>query len=137
MPDGTRIKDQILIYWSTDDDAFVAHGINTDQMGMGPRVVDALAGAIQAIACLGEESVRDPNVTIYSPAPAEVRELFEQADELPKEIFEIAHKMAIGEWPDYLTVDLSKDESIEDFARRRFRAIMSGNDADHPEPAAA
>ena len=93
------VKDTIVIYWSNSDGLWVAHSTAMDQLGYGDRIVDALADVITAVHQVLAEAAKDPTLAVLRPAPARVQRMIETANQLPREIFEVACKMATGNWP--------------------------------------
>jgi NTP pyrophosphatase (non-canonical NTP hydrolase) len=91
--------DEVVIYWSKDDHCWIAHTIQTDQIGTGDRIVDALADVLKAVASIIEEAERDCTLAIYRDAPDEIKDIAKTAKRLPHEIYEVAHKMVHGDWP--------------------------------------
>lgn len=115
--------DTIFLYWSDDDDAYVGHSLSTDQVGVGDRLVDALAETIRMIEHARAMHREDPEIELFCSAPVEVVELAKQSKELPKEIYEIAHKMVHGKWPEYLQgVEFGELLSDEEFNQLQFSA---------------
>ena len=94
-----RVEEGFVIYESREDGCWIAHGIRSDQIGTGDSVVEALADAIRAVGQVVSLANEDPTIEPFRGAPARIRKMAERAAPLPGEIFEIAHKMATGEWP--------------------------------------
>ena len=91
--------DHCVIYYARTDKCWVAHSLRTDQIGAADSVVEALAALLRAVDFVLEDAADDPTLTVFREAPPEIQEMSRQAMPLPKEIYEIAHKMARGEWP--------------------------------------
>jgi hypothetical protein len=91
--------DSVVIYFSTEDDCWVAHSLRTDQIGVGERIVDALANVLKGIYLIQEEALKDGSLAVYREAPKEIQALAKRAKNLPNEIFDVAHMMVHGEWP--------------------------------------
>jgi hypothetical protein len=94
-----QLHEAAVIYFSQEDGCWIAHGIHTDQIGTGARIVDALADFIKAINQIVEEAGKDQTLAYLREAPAEIRAKYKAASKLPGEIYEVAHKMVHGEWP--------------------------------------
>jgi hypothetical protein len=92
--------DSVVIYHSTDDNCWIAHSLRTDQVGTGVDMGRALADLIQGIDQLLEIASEDVTVAYLREAPADVRAIAAKSKPLPKEIYEVAHKIARGEWPE-------------------------------------
>ena len=95
-----QLNESAVIYFSDEDGCWIAHGMHTDQIGTGARIVDALADFMKAINQVIEESAKDPTLTYLREAPAEIRAKYKAASKLPGEIYEVAHKIVHGEWPE-------------------------------------
>ena len=112
------LQECFVLYQSREDACWVAHGLHTDQIGTGNDVVQALASCIRAVDAVKEIAAANPGIKRYREAPPEIQKLAKGASRLPGEIFEIAHKMARGKWPE--------DVGLVDFrpapARKRFIA---------------
>jgi hypothetical protein len=94
-----QVKETTVIYFSEEDDCWIAHGIHTDQIGTGSRIVDALADFLKAIEQICEEAAKDPTLAYLREAPPEIKEKYRTANKLPGEIYEVAYKMVHGHWP--------------------------------------
>lgn len=92
--------DSVVIYWSEDDGRWIAHSLKTDQVGTGDRIVDALADVLNAVKSVCEEAEKDPTLAVLRDAPHDIRERAARAKKLPREIYEVAHKMVHGTWPE-------------------------------------
>jgi hypothetical protein len=91
--------DQCVIYYAPEDKCWVAHSVRTDQIGTGDCIVDALASLLRAVDFVVEDAVQDHTLAVLREAPKEIQDMLNTAKLLPKEAFEIAHKMARGKWP--------------------------------------
>ncbi len=112
--------DSFVIYWSKEDECWVAHSLNYDEFGTGGRIVEALADGLAAVDQVIRAAARDPEIDVFRLAPSSILNMSKKADRLPYEFYEIAHKMARGEWPKELTIDLASDKSDKDFHRKKF-----------------
>jgi hypothetical protein len=92
--------DIAVLYRSEEDSVWVAHSLRTDQVGVGNRIVDALADLIRAVDAVLAIAHADKTVAYLREAPADIQKLRDSAKCLPGEIYEVAHKMARGQWPD-------------------------------------
>jgi hypothetical protein len=108
-------RETFVLYESREDDCWIAHGLRTDQIGTGQDAVHALADGIRAVDAVLEAAAERPDLKAYREAPPEIQKLARTAAVLPDEIYEIAHKMARGEWPKNLGAVAFKP------ARKRFR----------------
>lgn len=94
-----RLEDIAVIYRSDEDGVWVAHSLRTDQIGTGDGVVDALADLLRAIDTVWEIARADKSVAFLREAPKDIQRLSKSAKRLPAEIYEVAHKLARGQWP--------------------------------------
>lgn len=102
-------KDTLVIYYSDEDRCWVAHSLHTDQIGMGERIIDALADALTAIEQVRKVAREDPSVNMWCEAPPEIKALANDAKVLPRELYEIAYKMAHGMWPAEIDMKAESD----------------------------
>jgi hypothetical protein len=115
-----NLNESAVIYHSDEDECWIAHGLHTDQIGTGDRLVTALADLMKAVHSVCELAATDETISYLRPAPPEIQKMFAQARVLPKELSEISHKMAFGEWPEYLRADFTPED-----VDGSFRAEMS------------
>ena len=94
-----------VIYWSKSDDLWVSHCLRTDQIGLGPGPVYALADMMKAVKQVMAVAVEDKTVQPWREAPERVQAMFAKGEKLPKEMVEVAYKMVHGDWPAYLKVE--------------------------------
>ena len=94
-----NFRDPCVIYESTADKCWIAHSLRTDQIGTGDCVLDALVDLMRAIHALLEIATKEDDIEILREAPAEIQRKAQDAQPLPEEIYEIAHKMVTGAWP--------------------------------------
>ena len=114
-----RFWDVFAIYYSKDDNCWIAHSIRTDQFGTGDCIVDALVDGMKAVDQVVALAQRKPNVKIFCDAPAKIQQIARKAKRLPDEVFEIAHKKLYGEWPKDLEVEF-KPQEFHCFSSKRF-----------------
>lgn len=93
-----KSRDTAVIY--EQEGYWVAHSLRTDQVGVGDRIVDALADLIIATHQVCDLAAEDDTIACFREAPAKIQRMAAQAKPLPGEIYEVAHKMATGEWPE-------------------------------------
>jgi hypothetical protein len=94
-----NFRETCVIYASSEDDCWVAHGLRTDQIGTGNCVVDALADFMKAMDQVLKAASEGKNITVLRAAPPEIKAMAKRARPLPREIYEIAHKKLYGRWP--------------------------------------
>lgn len=92
-------RETCVIYESSEDGCWVAHGLRTDQIGMGNCVVDALADFMKAVDQVLKVASQGKNISVSRSAPPEILAMAKTARPLPREIYEIAHKKLYGHWP--------------------------------------
>jgi hypothetical protein len=111
--------DIAVIYFSKEDGAWVAHSLKTDQVGIADSQVNALAQLIRLVHALCDEAESDPTVRVFEDAPAEVHAMAKKSKKLPGEIFEVAHRKAMGRWPEEWTVESDTDNQTSFVAEVR------------------
>ncbi len=96
-----QFVDICVIYASERDKGkWVAHSLETDQIGVGDCIVDALADLLKAIRQILDLADQEGDIAVFREAPARIKRMAETAQPLPREIYEIAHKRVHGEWPE-------------------------------------
>jgi hypothetical protein len=93
-------EDSALIYFSAEDKCWIAHSLRTDQIGTGVDMGRAFADLIRGIDNLLDIAEEDETVDYLRDAAPEIVELAAKSKPLPREIYEVAHKLARGEWPE-------------------------------------
>jgi len=94
-----EFTDQAVIYHSAEDGCWIAHSLRTDQLGTGADMTRALADLIRAIHQVLDVSAADETIAFLREAPAPIQALAKTSKPLPREIYEVAHKMVHGNWP--------------------------------------
>ena len=92
-------KDTAIIYHSVEDGCWIAHSLRTDQIGTGEDMIQAFADLIRGIDGLLEIAGEDETIAYLREAPEEIQGLAEKSGQLPKEMYEIAHKLERTEQP--------------------------------------
>lgn len=64
------IMQSVLIYRNDNENAWIAHGLEYDQLGIAPNIYDALSDLNRALQLVHEEVIKDPLVVLHS-APVE------------------------------------------------------------------
>lgn len=108
------IKDEFVIYYSKEDESWIAHSLRTDQMGLGDCVVDALADLMLGLHNLHQLAKTQKDIQIAFEAPDEIKKIARQAKHLDDCILEIAFKKFCKTWPKYYNVhiDISQTERL-------------------------
>jgi hypothetical protein len=88
-----------VIYCSPEDGCWIAHSLRTDQIGTGLDMGRALAALIRGIDSILEIAAEDETVAYLREAPREIQKMAKECKPLPNEIYEVAHKLARGQWP--------------------------------------
>src|SRR3982751_5626770 len=101
-PSRTHLVESAVIYHSREDECWIAHSLRTDQIGTGNRIVDALADLIRAVDQVRRVAKADRTVALHRDAPKDIQRLAKRAKPLPREIYEVAHRMVHNEWPTYI-----------------------------------
>ena len=104
-PKNVGFKDEIVVYHSEEDGCWIAHSLRADQIGTGDRIIEAIADLIRGMVALLAMARDDHTINVLRDAPDSVQKIARESKTLPWEIFEVAHKMATGEWPDDLEPD--------------------------------
>ena len=87
----TGFVDTWVIYQSTSKRGnWVAHSVNTDQIGMGTSVLNAYLELHRAMDILLAEAKKHKMADIIHPAPQEILDKLAHARPLPKKIVDIA-----------------------------------------------
>jgi len=89
---GKKIADDCVVYYSSYDKCWIAHGIETDQIGTGDDVCTALVKLMVAIESLVTLTRTIKDLRLYRKAPKKIIKRAERADKLPQEIYERARK---------------------------------------------
>jgi len=95
-----KFVDTCVIYFSRADGCWISHSLRTDQIGTGDCIINALADNLKAVAQVAIAAKEDPTLVLFREAPKAIRDKAQKAEELPREMYEIAHKMVHGSWPD-------------------------------------
>ena len=103
------LNDEVVVYYSADDGCWIAHSLHTDQIGTGDRIVDSMAALVRGISAILKLAEADETIAFLREAPARIQKLARSAKALPLEVYEVAHKMATGRWPKYLTIEVTAD----------------------------
>jgi hypothetical protein len=103
-----RIMETCIIYESRKDKCWIAHSLRTDQIGTGNDVIEALADLLLAVDQLLELAEEESNIEVFRSAPSSIQNKVRTATHLPKEIYDIAHRKARGDWPLEIDVSLPK-----------------------------
>jgi len=114
--------DTFVIFYSKPDECWVAHSLRTDQFGTGDCVVDAFVDGMKAVDSVCEIARRDRSVEIFHDAPNELFEIAKNAKPLPKEVYEIAHKILYGDWPEQIQPRFEVAHSVS-FVRKRMEKV--------------
>lgn len=101
-----HFEDVLFVRWSSDDGCWTAHSLETDQIGFGDSIVDALADVIKAVHQVIALAESDPTIAALRKAPDDVIEAARRAKRLPQEMYEVAHLRATDDWPSELTLTL-------------------------------
>jgi hypothetical protein len=63
MPIPKNFSEEFVIYYSREDKAWIAHGLNTDQLGVGADPIAALRDGIKAVSQVISLCKRDPTAS--------------------------------------------------------------------------
>lgn len=108
MPETT--DELVVIFWSDDDQEFIAHSLNHDEFGTGETALLALADCIRAVGQIKRLALEDGRIQLLRKAPPELWERARAAEPLPAEAIKVATWMANDHWPELMTFpDLRED----------------------------
>jgi hypothetical protein len=94
-----QFLDVAVIYPSPNEKGkWVAHSIETDQIGVGECVLDAYVELLRAVRALLSAAERDSSIQVLRRAPDEVCAMLMTARKLPDEIVEIAALQVDGQF---------------------------------------
>jgi hypothetical protein len=110
--------DTFAIYYSAQDECWIAHSLRTDQFGTGDCVVNALVDGMKAVDEIIELAKRKPGIQVFSDAPPEIQALAQNARKLPDELYAIAHNRLYGDWPEDLKVRVDVESPDSTFQAR-------------------
>ena len=102
-------KDECLIYYSDQDRSWIAHSLQTDQLGYGDCVVDAIVDLLIGTKNLLELKKKDAEIEIFHQAPPEIVEEYGKAKPLPDVLWEIALDRFLKKLPYPVYVDIPQD----------------------------
>jgi hypothetical protein len=89
-----KIEETAVIYFSPEDNCWVANGLLTDQVGTGVDMGRALADLMRGVDQLFELAAEDESIAYLREAPQEIKDKVAHAKPLPHKIYEVAHKIA-------------------------------------------
>ena len=109
----TPFTEECVIYYSTEDTSWIAHGLHTDQLGLGDCVVDAIVDLMVGLRNLSELAQKE-DVQMFVEAPEEIQKLCQGAKPLPDCISQIAkerfyHQLS-SEWG--IRIDIPYSECV-------------------------
>ena len=107
-----------LIYYSQEDECWIAHSLHTDQLGSGKCVTEALADLMQGLKNLFALAIEHPDIEIFREAPDEIKRMIRNAKPLPGEIFDIAYNQVHGNWPEDFAINSTS-------LRRKFKVEVA------------
>lgn len=108
---GASFVDKCLIYYSHDDNCWVAHSLRTDQVGLGDGVVDALVDLMTGTGNLLAMAKSDPSIAIFRDAPEDIQKRAAQASPLSQAIIQIAYERYTNRLPKEYKVDIEIPKS--------------------------
>ena len=93
-----------LIYYSKTENLWIAHGLRTDQIGVGDCVLDAYVDYLHGMIDLVDLSKEVDHIEIFRTPPKKILKKAEKAQLLPRELYDVAYKRVHGDWPQDLKV---------------------------------
>jgi hypothetical protein len=118
MKRNERSNYNCLIYFSSEDDCWIAHSLHTDQLGTGDCPTEALADLVQGLENLFAIAAEHPDIEIFREASQDIKRMIRSARPLPEEIFDIAYHRVHGNWPKDFTVSSTS-------LRRKFKVEVA------------
>jgi hypothetical protein len=113
-----HFEDSALIYHSQENGCWIAHSLRTDQVGTGIDMGHALADLIRGVDGLLELAREDETMAYLREAPADIRARAAASKNLPREIYEVAHKIARGDWPKDIDPAFTAQNDDEEFVSK-------------------
>lgn len=107
-----RLTEIFVIFYSRTDKSWIAHGLRTDQFGTGDCILHALIDGMKAVDQTIAYAKKHPDISILRRAPNRIYQIAQQAENLPKEVYEIAHKRLYGKWPESLPAEFPAKQNI-------------------------
>lgn len=101
---------EAIVYNSKEDNCFVAHSINCDQLGTGDTKEQAIRDLGVGLKNWYNLCEEDETLAFYSDAPPEIQQALEKAKSNPDK-----HKLIIHEVPGYFKIKYY-DFTEEDFS---------------------
>ena len=101
------LQDIAVIYYSQEDECWIAHSVYTDQVGLGNTHIKAFSELIRLVDKLLAMASADDSIEYLRKAPDEVLEILKQSKPYPFEWSEVAHNVARG-------AETSESEEVED-----------------------
>ncbi|MBM4023850.1 MAG: hypothetical protein FJ280_00360 [Planctomycetes bacterium] len=98
--------DTCLIYFDSADKTWIAHSLETDQVGVGDCVVDALVDLMTGTRNLLELARRDKTIAVFRKAPREIVSRAKKAKPLPDVVFQIALERFTNNLPKGYRIDV-------------------------------
>jgi hypothetical protein len=68
-----KFNETLVIFFSAEDQRWIAHGLHTDQIGDGDSVIGALEDALRAIDAVEMIVHDDPTVAFFREAPDDIQ----------------------------------------------------------------
>ncbi len=92
-----RFLDLVVIY--KEYGKWVAHSVETDQIGVDDDIVKAVAGLIKAVESVLQLADEDPTIMSLRKAPQEIIDKAHKATRLPNSIYDLACDYNSGTFP--------------------------------------
>lgn len=114
---ASSFKDEFVVYYSKEDNSWIAHSLRTDQLGFGDCVVDALSDLLVGLHNLIDLAKKGQPIIILNEAPPEIQLIRQTAKILPDCIAQIAieryyHQLP-SEWGVQVNIPHSDSVTVE------------------------
>ena len=103
---------ETIVYFSKEDDCFIAHSVECDQMGEGETKEEAIDSLGITLSLTYEDSKKHSDIAFYSKSPKSIQQALEKAKSNPNKYPPIIHEV-----PNYFKTncyDFTKEEIVVD-----------------------
>ncbi len=108
-------KDRIVIY--RENNRWVAHSIETDQIGVDEDIVIAIVDLVKAVNTILKVASKDNSIKYKRKAPKKVISKIDNAVKLPDDVYRIACDILNKKWPQKdVTVTITPKNNRQSFS---------------------
>jgi len=105
-----------LVYYSLSNEFWVAHGLHVDQIGTGISMLSALVDFLVGVENLKDLANKREDIAFWREAPKKIKDRAKKAIKLPLELYSMAHKKVIGQWPKEVKLVTRVNKKKKDYA---------------------